>query len=138
VLNESFEGKKHSMCSRDAVNEGGGGEDEEQEERNPRVRWALQETQASRIISCLSIVRSCSKLESYSIQDSSQLVSGNSMEPRKRFDSLNPHYRRSVSCSGILRACIASAAQLGSLIKLIEYCNLKAIANCNLQFEFLY
>jgi len=68
-----------------------GGEDEEQEERNPRVRWALQETQASRIISCLSIVRSCSKLESYSIQDSSQLVSGNSMEPRKRFDSFNPH-----------------------------------------------
>ncbi len=24
MLNESFEGKKHSMCSRDAVNEGGG------------------------------------------------------------------------------------------------------------------
>jgi hypothetical protein len=35
-------------------------------------------------------VGSCSKLEGYSIRDSSQLVSGNSMEPRKRFDSCLP------------------------------------------------
>ncbi len=46
-------------------------EEEEEEERNPRVRWALQETQASRIISCVSIVGSCRKLESSSILDSS-------------------------------------------------------------------
>ncbi len=69
---------------------GGEDEEQEQEERSPRVRWALQETQAGRIISCLSIVGSCSKLEGYSIRDSSQLVSGNSMEPRKRFDSCLP------------------------------------------------
>jgi hypothetical protein len=51
------------MCSRDAVKEtggGGGGGREEEEERNPRVRCALQETQASRIISCMFIVGNCS------------------------------------------------------------------------------
>jgi len=67
-----------------------GGGQEAEEERNPRVRCALQETQASRIISCVSIVDSCSKLESYSLWDSSQPVSGNSMEPSKRFDSSLP------------------------------------------------
>jgi hypothetical protein len=38
-------------------------------------------------------VGSCSKLESYSIWDSSQLVSGDSMEPRKRFDSCLPRHQ---------------------------------------------
>jgi hypothetical protein len=33
VLNQSFEGKKHSMCSRDAVKETGGGGDRKQKKK---------------------------------------------------------------------------------------------------------
>jgi len=48
------------MQSRKQGEEEGEEEEEEEEERNPRVRWALQEPQACRIISCMFIVGSCS------------------------------------------------------------------------------
>ncbi len=59
------------VLTRSSQGNRGGEEEEEEEDRNPRVRCALQETQASRIISCAFIVGSCSKVESSSTLDSS-------------------------------------------------------------------